>query len=63
MLLPGVAIFVTVVAYNVLGDVLRDIVDPKMKLWLFKLNGYFFNYVEIINSWAIEDRIWFGWSD
>ncbi|MDG1701876.1 MAG: ABC transporter permease [Opitutae bacterium] len=32
MLLPGVAIFVTVVAYNVLGDVLRDIVDPKMKL-------------------------------
>jgi ABC-type dipeptide/oligopeptide/nickel transport system permease subunit len=32
MLLPGVAIFITVVAYNVLGDVLRDIVDPKMKL-------------------------------
>ena len=32
MLLPGVAIFVTVVAYNILGDVLRDIVDPKMNL-------------------------------
>ena len=32
MLLPGVAIFLTVIAYNVLGDVLRDIVDPKMKL-------------------------------
>ena len=32
MLLPGLAIFMTVVAYNILGDVLRDIVDPKMKL-------------------------------
>lgn len=32
MLTPGVAIFVTVIAYNVLGDVLRDIVDPKMQL-------------------------------
>lgn len=31
MLMPGFAIFVTVIAYNVLGDVLRDIVDPKMK--------------------------------
>jgi peptide/nickel transport system permease protein len=31
MLLPGGAIFVTVVAFNVLGDALRDIVDPKMK--------------------------------
>ncbi|MEN8661880.1 MAG: ABC transporter permease subunit [Lentimonas sp.] len=31
MLMPGLAIFVTVIAYNVLGDVLRDIVDPKMK--------------------------------
>ncbi|MGJ8650659.1 MAG: ABC transporter permease subunit [Opitutaceae bacterium] len=31
MLTPGLAIFVTVIAYNVLGDVLRDIVDPKMK--------------------------------
>ena len=27
----GLAIFVTVIAYNVLGDVLRDIVDPKMQ--------------------------------
>jgi ABC-type dipeptide/oligopeptide/nickel transport system permease subunit len=31
MLTPGLAIFVTVIAFNVLGDVLRDIVDPKMK--------------------------------
>jgi peptide/nickel transport system permease protein len=31
MLLPGVAIFVTVVSFNLLGDALRDIVDPKMK--------------------------------
>ncbi|MGJ8638570.1 MAG: ABC transporter permease [Opitutaceae bacterium] len=31
LLMPGFAIFVTVIAYNVLGDVLRDIVDPKMK--------------------------------
>ena len=32
LLTPGIAIFVTVVAFNVLGDALRDIVDPKMKL-------------------------------
>ena len=31
MLSPGFAIFLTVIAYNVLGDVLRDIVDPKMQ--------------------------------
>ncbi len=31
MLLPGLAIFVTVVSFNLLGDALRDIVDPKMK--------------------------------
>ncbi len=31
MLTPGIAIFITVIAYNVLGDVLRDVVDPKMK--------------------------------
>ncbi|GHC12084.1 ABC transporter permease subunit [Cerasicoccus arenae] len=31
LLSPGVAIFLTVISYNVLGDVLRDIVDPKMK--------------------------------
>ena len=29
---PGFAIFVTVIAYNVFGDVLRDVVDPKMKM-------------------------------
>ena len=31
LLTPGFAIFVTVIAYNVLGDILRDVVDPKMK--------------------------------
>jgi len=31
LLLPGVAIFVTVVSFNLVGDALRDIVDPKMK--------------------------------
>ena len=31
LLIPGFAIFVTVIAYNILGDVLRDIVDPKMQ--------------------------------
>jgi len=32
LLTPGVAIFITVIAFNVLGDVLRDIVDPRMKV-------------------------------
>jgi peptide/nickel transport system permease protein len=32
LLTPGVAIFVTVIAFNVLGDALRDIVDPRMKV-------------------------------
>ncbi|WP_309380525.1 ABC transporter permease [Cerasicoccus frondis] len=31
LLTPGFMIFITVISYNVLGDVLRDIVDPKMK--------------------------------
>ncbi|AHF90054.1 ABC transporter permease [Opitutaceae bacterium TAV5] len=31
LLTPGFAIFITVIAFNVLGDSLRDIVDPKMK--------------------------------
>ena len=31
LLTPGAAIFITVIAFNVLGDVLRDIVDPRMK--------------------------------
>ena len=31
LLTPGCMIFITVIAYNILGDVLRDIVDPKMK--------------------------------
>jgi peptide/nickel transport system permease protein len=31
LLLPGVAIFITVVSFNLVGDALRDIVDPKMK--------------------------------
>lgn len=32
LLSPGAAIFITVIAFNVLGDALRDIVDPRMKL-------------------------------
>ena len=28
---PGLALFISVVCFNLLGDVLRDIVDPKMK--------------------------------
>jgi peptide/nickel transport system permease protein len=32
MFTPGVLIFITVIAFNVLGDTLRDIVDPKMKV-------------------------------
>jgi len=31
LLTPGFAIFLTVISFNLLGDVLRDIVDPKMK--------------------------------
>ncbi len=31
LLTPGLAIFVTVIAFNLLGDVLRDVVDPRMK--------------------------------
>lgn len=31
LLTPGVAIFITVIAFNVLGDALRDIVDPRMR--------------------------------
>jgi peptide/nickel transport system permease protein len=31
LLTPGFAIFITVIAFNVLGDVLRDIVDPKFQ--------------------------------
>jgi peptide/nickel transport system permease protein/nickel transport system permease protein len=29
MVFPGLAIFVTVVVFNMLGDSLRDILDPK----------------------------------
>lgn len=32
MLSPGFAIFVTVMAFNLLGDTLRDIVDPKFQM-------------------------------
>lgn len=31
LLTPGVAIFLTVIAFNVFGDVLRDVVDPRSK--------------------------------
>ena len=29
MLIPGIAIFATVLCFNILGDILRDIADPK----------------------------------
>jgi peptide/nickel transport system permease protein len=32
LLTPGLAIFITVMAFNILGDALRDMVDPKFKL-------------------------------
>jgi peptide/nickel transport system permease protein len=32
LLSPGFMIFITVISFNVLGDALRDIVDPKMKV-------------------------------
>lgn len=28
---PGLAIFITVTAYNLLGEGLRDAIDPKLK--------------------------------
>jgi len=28
---PGLAIFLTVLAFNLLGDALRDTLDPKLK--------------------------------
>ena len=31
LLTPGAAIFITVIAFNVMGDTLRDIVDPRMR--------------------------------
>ena len=32
LLLPGLAIFVTVISFNVLGDALRDLIDPKSEV-------------------------------
>ncbi len=32
LLTPGAAIFITVITFNVLGDVLRDIVDPRQQM-------------------------------
>jgi peptide/nickel transport system permease protein len=31
MLVPGVAIFITVMAFNLLGDGLRDALDPRSR--------------------------------
>ncbi|QSR89669.1 ABC transporter permease [Methylacidiphilum caldifontis] len=33
LLTPGVAILITVIAFNMLGDVLRDLVDPKFRMY------------------------------
>jgi peptide/nickel transport system permease protein len=30
---PGLSISLTVLAFNLLGDALRDILDPKMRGW------------------------------
>ncbi|MFZ5807114.1 MAG: ABC transporter permease [Verrucomicrobiota bacterium] len=32
LLSPGIAIFIVVIAFNLLGDTLRDIVDPKLRV-------------------------------
>jgi ABC-type dipeptide/oligopeptide/nickel transport system permease subunit len=31
MVVPGVAIFVSVYAFNMLGDALRDVLDPRLR--------------------------------
>jgi peptide/nickel transport system permease protein len=31
VLLPGLAIFVTVLALNLVGDAVRDLLDPRMR--------------------------------
>ena len=31
MFVPGIAIMVTVICFNILGDKLRDILDPSLK--------------------------------
>ncbi|CAI9084644.1 ABC transporter permease [Candidatus Methylacidiphilum fumarolicum] len=36
LLTPGIAILITVVAFNMLGDVLRDLVDPKFRIYQTK---------------------------
>ncbi len=36
MLFPGLAIFITVVAFNLLGDSLRDVLDPKEQINIFQ---------------------------
>lgn len=36
MLFPGLAIFITVVAFNLLGDSLRDILDPREQINIFQ---------------------------
>jgi len=32
VLLPGLAIFVVVLALNIVGDALRDLLDPRQRL-------------------------------
>jgi peptide/nickel transport system permease protein len=32
LLIPGLAIFVVVILFNILGDILRDLVDPKFRM-------------------------------
>ena len=38
VIMPGIAIFLTVLAFNLIGDGLRDVLDPKIKI--IKENAY-----------------------
>ena len=31
LIAPGIAIFITILCFNTLGDVLRDVLDPRMQ--------------------------------
>jgi ABC-type dipeptide/oligopeptide/nickel transport system permease subunit len=31
LIAPGICIFITILCFNTLGDVLRDVLDPRMQ--------------------------------
>jgi peptide/nickel transport system permease protein len=37
---PGLAVMMTTLAFNLLGDALRDVMDPRLKINLFSGNLY-----------------------